>query len=177
MNKAIFLDRDGTLIKDKEYQFISSEIEFIEGVTEALNKFLSLGFKLIVITNQSGIGRGYYNVEDMNSINRAINDELSKDCISIIDFYHCPHFLGSEMEVYNIQCSCRKPAPGLLIQAAKDYDIDLSQSYMIGDKESDVLAGENAGVKNSYLINGKQDLLYYAELIHNQSFQLKNLKK
>jgi D-glycero-D-manno-heptose 1,7-bisphosphate phosphatase len=165
MNRAIFLDRDGTLIKDEGYQFASNNIEFLSGVITALEKFQSSGYKLIIVTNQSGIGRGYYSEYDMAKFNEQINIELKKHSVFLSAFYYCPHFEGSQKDMYNIKCDCRKPSPGLIIKAAEDYQINLSQSFMIGDKESDVLAGRNANVKNSYLIDDKHNLLYYLNLI------------
>lgn len=165
MNKAIFLDRDGTIIKDKNYLSTPDKIEFLNDVVEALGEFLLNDFKLIVITNQSGVGRGYYSIKDVEKVNNRIKQELLNFSIPILAFYYCPHYIGSTLDKYNIKCNCRKPSPGLIIQAAKDHDIDLRQSYMIGDQESDVKAGENAGVKKSYLINEKHNLLYYSKLI------------
>lgn len=165
MNKAIFLDRDGTIIKDTGYLSSPQDVEFIDYIDIALKKLLQFEFLFIIITNQSGIGRGYYTIKDMQKVNKHIKKELAHKNIPILDFYFCPHYIGSLLEKYNIKCECRKPEPGLLKKAALDYNINLKQSYMIGDKKSDVLAGLNAGLKNSYLIDKKHDLLYYSNLI------------
>ncbi len=165
MNKAIFLDRDGTIIKDKKYQSQPEEVEFLAGVDTALKKFLSHGFGLIVITNQSGVGRGYLSIEDVENVNGRIRQELLRLSIPILDFYYCPHYAGSLLKEYDVRCDCRKPSPGMIIKAGQDYDIDLRESYMIGDKESDVLAGINAGMKDSYLVDEDHNLLFYANLI------------
>lgn len=167
MNKAIFLDRDGTIIKDKIYLSKPEEVEFISGVDTALKKFLVNNYKLIVISNQSGVGRGYFSIEDVEKVNNHIRQELSSRSILISAFYYCPHYIGSSLKEYNIKCDCRKPSPGLIIQAAKDQDIDLKESFMFGDKESDLLTGINAELKNSYRISEDHNLLFYSNLICN----------
>ena len=165
MNKAIFLDRDGTIIKDKLYLSDVSGIEFLQDVDVALKKFLTCGFELIVVTNQSGVGRGYYSESELGIVNNRIKSDLSKLSIPILDFYYCPHYVGSQISKYDVKCNCRKPSPGMIFQAVKEHKIDLSVSYMIGDKDSDVQAGKNAGLKKSFLIDERHNLLYYAELI------------
>lgn len=167
MSKAIFLDRDGTVIKDKEYLSSSGEIEFLDDIDTALKIFLNNDFKLIVITNQSGVGRGYMKIEDVEAIHTCIQKELLNLSIPITAFYYCPHHVGSLIKRYNIKCSCRKPSADLIKRAAKEHDVDLKESFMIGDKESDFLAGKNAGLKNSYRIDKKHNLLFYANLICN----------
>lgn len=167
MNKVIFLDRDGTIIKDKKYLSSLDGIEFLNDIDTALNIFLKNDFKLIVVSNQSGVGRGYMRIEDVEMIHDCIQKKLSSRAIPITAFYYCPHYVGSQIKRYNVKCSCRKPSAELISRAAKEHDVDLKESYMIGDKESDVLAGKNAGLKNSYRIDKKHNLLYYANLICN----------
>lgn len=165
MNRAIFLDRDGTIIKDKIYLSKPEEVEFINGVDIALKKFFLNNYMLIVISNQSGVGRGYFGIEDVEKVNEHIRQVLLSRAVPIFDFYYCPHYIGSLLKEYDIKCDCRKPSPGLIFQAAKDHDIDLSESFMIGDKESDVLTGMNAKLKASYRIDDSHSLLYYANSI------------
>ena len=165
MNKAIFLDRDGTIIKDKGYTSNPDEIEFLDGVDVALKSFLLNGFKIIIVTNQSGVGRGYYSEEDVKNVNDRIRSKLFEMSIQILDFYFCPHYKGSLIQKYNIKCNCRKPHPGMISLAINAHNIDASASYMIGDKESDVLAGKKAKLKDSYLLCKDKNLLYYANLI------------
>lgn len=167
MNKAIFLDRDGTIIRDKKYLSSLDGIEYLNDIDTALYNFLENDFKLIVISNQSGVGRGYMRIEDVEMIHACIKKELLSRLITITAFYYCPHYVGSQIERYNIKCNCRKPSAELIKRAAKEHDIDLTESYMIGDKETDVMAGINAGLKNSYRIVKKHNLLYYANLICN----------
>ncbi len=177
INKAIFLDRDGTIIKDKKYLSMPEQVEFINGVDIALKKFLLNNYKLIVISNQSGIGRGYFNIEDVEKVNDHIRQELLNHSIPITAFYYCPHYVGSLSKTYNIKCDCRKPSTGMIIRAAKEHEIVLSESFMIGDKESDVLTGLNAGLKNSYRIDKKHNLIFYANLICNDKLKLNIINK
>ena len=130
MNKAIFLDRDGTINVDFGYVYKTQELELLPGVAEALRIFQELGYLLIVITNQSGIGRGYFTLEDAEQFNRALAQELEKHGVILNDFYTCPHAPEEH-------CECRKPSPFMVTEAMKKYDIDPSQSYMFGDKKSD----------------------------------------
>ena len=145
-NRAIFLDRDGVINVDKSYVCKIDDFEFCDGIFEVLKKFQKLGFLLIVVTNQSGIGRGYYSSEDFEILTAWKLSELKIRDIFIDEVYHCHHDPDSG-------CECRKPAPGMLLQAKEKFDIDMSSSWMIGDKKSDIDAALNAGVKNTILIS------------------------
>jgi len=137
-NKAIFLDRDGTLILDKEYIKDVSQIEFIKGIPETLKKLKERGYLLIIVSNQSGVARGYYSEDDVDKINNEINHMLSEGFGFLLDgFYYCPHHPDYGNELYRKKCDCRKPAPGMVLRAAEEHGIDISQSFMIGDKPSD----------------------------------------
>lgn len=144
MNKAIFLDRDGTINIDKNYLYKIEDWEFIDGVIEGLQILQSLGFKLIVITNQSGIARGYYTEADAHKIFDFMVEQLKKNGVIIERVYYCPH-IGEE-------CDCRKPKLGLFYQAKKDYNIDFSKSYAIGDKIRDLAICEKEEVRG-FLLN------------------------
>ena len=141
---AVFLDRDNTLNIDPGYLSDPDSVELFPDVPEGLARLKERGFLLIVLSNQSGIGRGYFTEKEVMSVNEKINALLPEEA-SIDAFYFCPHTPEAE-------CSCRKPAPGLLEAACRDYDIDLGHSYMVGDKESDVLLGRQAGL-GTVLIN------------------------
>ncbi len=154
MNKAIFLDRDGTINVDFGYVYKTEDLEFLPGVVEALQIFQELGYLLIIITNQSGIGRGYFTLEDAEGFNQAMSQELKKHGIVISNFFTCPHAPEEK-------CECRKPSPHLVMEAIKQYKITPDESYMFGDKKSDVECGENSGVK-SFLITPEHSLLYWA---------------
>ena len=149
MNKAIFLDRDGTINIDKNYLYKIEDWEFIDGVIEGLQILQKLGFKLIVITNQSGIAREYYTEEDAHKVFDYMINELKTSGVIIEKVYYCPH-IGDE-------CECRKPKLGLFYQAQKDYDIDFSKSYAIGDKLRDLAICNNENVYG-FLLNDNQEI-------------------
>ena len=155
--KAIFLDRDGTLNKYVGFLRNIDDFELIKGVPEAIKIINQSGYLAIVVTNQPVIARGEVSWDELNEIHRKMETLLGKEGAYIDGIYICPHhpdkgFEGERPE-YKIDCDCRKPKPGLLLQAAKDFNIDLSQSVMIGDSENDVKAGVNAGCKQSIMIN------------------------
>lgn len=146
MNKAAFFDRDGTINIDTGYVHTVDEFQFIDGMPEFIKKWNDWGYKVIVVTNQAGIARGYYTEQEMHNLHEYINGELRKIGAHIDAFYFCPHhpdFTGS--------CHCRKPEPGMIEQAIKDWDIDVTRSVLFGDKQSDIDAGEKCGIKG-YLV-------------------------
>lgn len=154
--KAIFLDRDGTINKYVGFLRNIDDFELIEGVAEAIKLINQSGYLAIVVTNQPVIARGEVSWEELNEMHKKMATLLGKEGAYVDGIYICPHhpdkgFEGERPE-YKIDCNCRKPKPGLLLQAAKDFNIDLAKSYMIGDSHRDVEAGENAGVKKSILI-------------------------
>ncbi len=151
LRPAIFLDRDGTLNEDSGYLYEIKAWRWLPGAVEALAMFAKKGYALVVITNQSGIARGYYTVQHMHDLHAWVNAELAQHHLCIDAFYHCPHHPN-----ITGPCSCRKPSPHLLLQAAKDLQLDVSRSYMIGDKISDAEAGAAAGCA-SYLISASCD--------------------
>lgn len=136
-NKAIFLDRDGTINVEKHYLYQVEEFEFLPGIIEGLKMLQDAGYILIVITNQSGIGRGYYTEEDFNKLNNWMLDTLELKGVHISKVYYCPHLSDAIIDKYRVKCDCRKPRLGLFYQAVKDFNIDLSLSYSIGDKLRD----------------------------------------
>ena len=163
--KAIFLDRDGTINKYVGFLRNIDDFELIEGVSEAIKKINQSGYLAIVVTNQPVIARGEVTWDELHEIHKKMGTLLGKDGAYIDGIYICPHhpdkgFVGERPE-YKFDCDCRKPKPGLLLQAARDFNIDLSQSIIIGDSENDVEAGNNSGCKNSFLIgrNNADDLL------------------
>ena len=185
MNKAIFLDRDGVINYDYGFVYRWSEFKFIEGVIRALQILNNYGFKLFIITNQSGIARGFYSVEDLEILHKKMLNYLSKRSINISAIYYCPHFEKGISKEYSINCLCRKPQPGMLYQAKEKYNINMNESYLVGDKISDLQAGWNAGIRFCYLVkkNGKDnypklknfsyyanDLYQFAKIITNSNF-------
>jgi len=147
--KTIFLDRDGVINKDIGYLYKIAEFEFIDGIFEACLHFEKLGYKIIVVTNQSGISRGYYNANQYKYLTNWMIRQFNYKNIDILDIFHCPH----EAEE---NCNCRKPKPGMLNKAQNKYNIDMENSWMIGDKERDILAARCAGIRNTILISDIQ---------------------
>jgi len=148
---AIFLDRDGTINIEKNYLYRYEDWEWIPGALEALKLFSSSGYRIVVITNQAGVARGYYTEEDVIKLHHKIDRDLATLEISIDAYYFCPHHpdFGSHGH-----CQCRKPEPGLIKQAQKDLDINLQGSWLIGDKLSDINAGLSAGVRPVLVATG-----------------------
>lgn len=137
MKKAIFLDRDGTINKEKNYLYRIEDFEFLPGVIEALQILQSKGYLLIIITNQSGIARGYYTEKDYEYLNMWMKRELEKEGIHLTADYYCPHLPHASVAEFRKECECRKPKLGMYEQAVCDFNIDLSSSYAIGDKIRD----------------------------------------
>ncbi|WP_373323011.1 D-glycero-alpha-D-manno-heptose-1,7-bisphosphate 7-phosphatase [Desulforamulus aquiferis] len=146
MNKAAFFDRDGTINVEVNYLYKIEDLKFIEGIPELIKKYNDNGYKVIIVTNQAGIARGYYTEEDMHKLHRHINAELKKIGAHIDAFYFCPHHPEHGIGKYKVDCNCRKPKPGMIEQAIKDFDIDVSQSILFGDKPWDIEAGEKCGI-------------------------------
>ncbi len=157
MNKAVFLDRDGTINVDKAYLFKPEDFVWIKGAKGAIKYAHDKGYLVIIVTNQSGVARGYFGEDDVKALHKFINDELQKINTKIDAFYYCPHHPEASALKYKVECNCRKPKSGMILQAAKDYNIDLSSSWIFGDKERDILAGKNAGVKGA-IFNSEDDL-------------------
>ncbi len=151
-NKVVFLDRDGTINKDFGYVHETSKLEFLDGVIEGLKKLICSGYKLIIITNQSGIGRGYYNLDDYENFNSYMLNELSKEGIEILKVYYCPH---TEED----NCECRKPKLGLFYQAIHDCNVDIESSFAIGDRTRDLEICNNSNVKGILL--SKEEIKEY----------------
>lgn len=152
--RAVFLDRDGTINVEVQYLSRVDEFQFIPGVPSALKGLKDAGFLLVVVTNQSGIGRGYYDEAALESIHDHMHSDLAAFGAAIDACYFCPHHPEHANGEYRKECGCRKPLPGMLQQAAEDLGIDLAASYMIGDKLSDVLAGINAGCTSLLVLTG-----------------------
>lgn len=144
MNKAIFLDRDGTINVEKNYLYKIEDFEFLPGVIEGLKLLQDAGFLLIIITNQSGIGRGFYTEKDFHILNKWMSEKLKENGVNITSVYYCPHLPDAAIEKYRIECDCRKPKLGMFNKAVKDYNIDLSQCYSIGDKIRDCAICNNS---------------------------------
>ena len=143
--KTIFLDRDGVINKEINYLHKIDDFEFIDGIFDACLYFQSLGYKIIIITNQSGISRGYYTESDYQKVTQWMLDQFKYKNINILDIFHCPHGPDST-------CDCRKPKPGMFLKAKAKHNTDMEKSWMIGDQELDVIAANSAGIDNTILV-------------------------
>ena len=148
---ALFLDRDGVLNIDHGYIFQAEDFEPIEGIFDALRLAAASGYALVVVTNQSGIGRGYFTQQEYETLEAHIQALFAANGVNLTAAYHCPH-------PPEAGCDCRKPKPGMILKAAREHDIDLSRSAMIGDKPSDIEAAKAAGIKKAILFDSKDDI-------------------
>ncbi|HAF02515.1 MAG TPA: HAD family hydrolase [Spartobacteria bacterium] len=137
-SRAVFVDRDGTIMNDADYCSDPKQVQVFQGAPEALRRLKDNGYKIIIVTNQSGIGRGFFTVEQYRAVEAEVLRQLGDGLIDAT--YFCPDVPGAPSK-------CRKPAPGMTLQAARDHDVDLARSFFIGDKEIDVECGRNAGVR------------------------------
>lgn len=174
MNKAIFLDRDGTINVEKDYIYKCEDLVFEEGSVEALKTFKNLGYILIVVSNQSGIARGYFAEEDLKAFNDNMNEKLKEESVEITEFYCCPHHPDGLAE-YKKVCDCRKPNNKMLEDAIKKYNIDREKSYMIGDKVSDIGAGLKSKLK-TVLVKTGYGLKDMEKIDKNETLVCENLK-
>ena len=174
MKKAIFLDRDGTINVEKDYIYKSEDLVFEEGTIEALKTFKNLGYILIVVSNQSGIARGYFTEEDLNIFNNNMNEILKKNGVEITEFYCCPHHPDGIGE-YKKVCECRKPNNKMIEDAIKKYNIAREKSYMIGDKTSDIGAGLKSNLK-TVLVKTGYGLKDMEKIDKNETLVCENLK-
>jgi len=155
MKKAVFLDRDGTINKDVGYPSKVEQISIFPEAVEAVKKLNKAGFKIFVITNQSGVARKIIKEDELGRIHAFIDGSFRKEGAVIDGIYYCPHHPDFGDAPYRMTCGCRKPLPGMILQAGKEHDIDLKGSFMVGDKSSDVEAGRGAGCTTVYLRNPK----------------------
>ncbi|BCA80099.1 D-glycero-beta-D-manno-heptose 1,7-bisphosphate 7-phosphatase [Desulfuromonas sp. AOP6] len=160
MVRAVFLDRDGTINVEKDYLHRLEDFEFIPGAIEAIQRLKEAGFLLVVVTNQSGIARGYFTEDDVNRLHAHMQHELTQHGTGIDAFYLCPHHPDFGTKTGEGDCDCRKGKPGMLLQAAKDWNIDLSASIMIGDKRADLEAGRAAGCYTVLVRTGYGEIEY-----------------
>ena len=152
MNKAVFLDRDGTIMFDHGYISDPRKVEIFGEAVEALKALKEAGYLLVVITNQSGIGRGYFSPEDLEKVNMRMSSLFEERGVLFDGIYICPH-------VDENKCTCRKPQPGLIFRAAREHEIDISLSYMVGNSKSDVMAGVAAGCRINFLLGTEKGSL------------------
>ena len=176
MNKAIFIDKDGTLINDVPYNINPALITLSYKVIDGLKLLLPQQYLFIVISNQSGVALGYFKEAELEAVNKRIDELLAEHNIFIDAYYYCPHHSKGVVKEYAIDCDCRKPASGMLLKAALDFDIDLSQSWMIGDILNDVEAGNAAGC-NTILIDSGNETEWELNERRKPGYIVKHFKK
>ncbi len=154
--RAIFLDKDGTLIQNVRYNVDLERVALTWRAGAALQLFHDLGYALVVVSNQTGIAMGLFTASALDDVRRRIAKLLAENGVTLTGFYYCPHSTEGVIERYAVPCTCRKPMPGMLQSAAQDHDIDLSESWMIGDILDDVEAGTRAGCRTVLIDNGNE---------------------
>ncbi len=156
MKKAVFIDKDGTLITNVPYNADPDKIVLEYGAVEALRLLQEEGYSLIVVSNQAGIAHGYFKEDEMEPVSARVRELLHEADISLDGFYYCPHHPAGKIVQYAVSCGCRKPLPGMILQAAAELNVYLPGSWMIGDILNDVEAGNRAGCKSILLNNGNE---------------------
>ncbi|EKE75354.1 D-glycero-beta-D-manno-heptose 1,7-bisphosphate 7-phosphatase [Gallaecimonas xiamenensis] len=157
MKAAVFLDRDGVINVDHGYVSAIDDFEFVDGVFEACRAFKSMGYLVVVITNQSGIARGMYSEEDFQVLTQWMDWNFDDKGVLLDGVYYCPHHAEKGQGKYKVDCDCRKPKPGMLLEAQKDLAIDLARSVFVGDKADDMRAAKAAGLGAALLVRtGKE---------------------
>lgn len=152
---AVFFDRDGVLNVDSGYVHRADQFEWIEGAMDAIALLKTRGYFVAVVTNQSGVARGYYDEPSVNVLHQHMQTELQLRARCSIDaFYYCPHLPDAALPQYRQHCACRKPNPGMLLTAAGEHGLDLARSYMVGDRDTDMAAASAAGVRGLLYVGG-----------------------
>ena len=154
MNKAVFLDRDGTIIEDVGYLSSPEQIKFIPGSIESIKSLNQSGFKVIVISNQSGVARGHFSEDMLQTIDKIVHRGLLHGGAHVDAHYYCPHHPQHGVYPYKQECDCRKPNTGLIKQATEQFKIDLNSSFMIGDKATDIELGKKSGIRTVLVQTG-----------------------
>jgi D-glycero-D-manno-heptose 1,7-bisphosphate phosphatase len=156
LRRAVFLDKDGTLIENVPYNADPDKVRLSDRAGEALVALSGAGFELVVVSNQSGVARGYFAEEALTGVSARLGELLAQFDVRLSGFYYCPHHPDGTITGYRTACRCRKPAPGLLMRAARELELDLSASWLVGDILDDVEAGARAGCATVLLNNGHE---------------------
>jgi D,D-heptose 1,7-bisphosphate phosphatase len=172
--RAIFLDKDGTLVKDIPYNVDPSAIVLTAHALEALKLLQQAGYRLVIVTNQSGVARGFFPEQAVHTLQSAFERIFSDAGLKLDGFYYCPHYLEGSVVEYAIACDCRKPAPGMLLRAAVELNITPHASWMIGDILNDIEAGHRAG-SQAILINNGNETEWEFSPLRRPDFQAKDL--
>lgn len=155
-NRAIFLDKDGTVIRNVPHNTDVSHIYFLPGVKEGLSRLANSGYKLFIVSNQAGIANGLFNERQLHRVKNYFQDSFRSVGARLAGFYYCPHDKNGAVKKYAVDCECRKPKPGMIMEAAKKHGINLSDSWMIGDILDDIESGHQAGCKTIFINNGNE---------------------
>ena len=164
--KLCLLDRDGVLNADKDYLHKPEDVEWIPGSRESIAWLNRQGFRVVVVTNQSGVARGFFTEDTVRMLHEWMATEVKKAGGDIAAFYYCPHLPGSAVKQYDVDCDCRKPKPGLIVKALRDFDVLPCNAFLIGDSPRDVEAAEAAGVKG-FLYTGGSMLDLVQKIVRN----------
>lgn len=151
--RVAFLDRDGVINVDTGYVGLREEFIWTDNCHKSLKVIRSLGFEIVIVTNQSGIARGYYSIQQYKSLTEWYLSELRASEIDVLDVLYCPHHIEGLVPSLAVNCSCRKPKPGLILDAIRKHSIDVSKSFLVGDKVSDIEAAIAAGIEQHYLLS------------------------
>lgn len=158
LHRAAFIDRDGVINREFGYVHRVDQFELLPGVLEGLRMLQDAGYRLVVVTNQAGVAHGYYDEAAIDTLHAHMQALFDQAGVHLVGIYHCPHHPKAKVEAYRQQCHCRKPEPGMLLQAAQDLKLDLSASVLVGDKVSDIQAGTAAGVPFTVMVESGHDL-------------------
>lgn len=185
--KAIFLDKDGTIIPDIPYNVNPDLITLNNGVIEGLKLLKERDYTFVVVSNQAGVARGYFKYDELSKVQQKLDSMFAEEGIQIDAYYFCPHHTEGKIAEYAVKCNCRKPEPGMILKAAEELQIDVRQSWMIGDILNDVEAGNKAGSRTILIDNGNEtewikgsfrepthvakDFLNAADFIYNNPFE------
>jgi D-glycero-D-manno-heptose 1,7-bisphosphate phosphatase len=153
LRKAAFLDRDGVINKDKAYVFRWEDFEFVPGAIEGMRRMQQAGYALVVVSNQSGLARGYYTEDQYQTLTYRLRQELVAQGVTLDGVYHCPHHPEGTVAHLSMDCNCRKPAPGMILQAVQELKLSLADSLLVGDKPGDIQAARATGVGHVYLVD------------------------
>ncbi len=171
MDKVVFLDRDGTINVEKNYLYKPEEFEFIEGAIEGIKLLNDEGYKVVVVSNQAGVARGYYTEAEVDALHDYINSQLAKENAHIDYFFYCPHHPENGVGKYKIDCDCRKPEIGMFIKSEEHFNVDKSQSWMIGDNQGDIEAGNKYGVRTVLVATGYGTQIYAEQCVRYDYYE------
>lgn len=163
MNPAVFLDRDGVINKDIGYLHRVEDFQWTYRCLDALKNIQAHGYLIAVVTNQSGIGRGFYTEDQYHALTQWYTHVLAEAGVLLTSVKHCPHHPTHAQDPYRVECNCRKPKPGMLLEIVSEHDIDISRSIMVGDKLSDMYAGQHVGIERCVLLASGPSLPKYED--------------